>query len=816
MKSQLFALSVLLLIVTSNQLSAVAQMQYQPPPEPLDQLLDAPATPNVSLSPDRQMIALLHRPGMPSIGDVSAPEKRLAGLRINSRIHGQSRASKYSKITLKSLESDDQCSVSGIPESGGIRNVAWAPGGAHLSFTVDMDDRVDLYVVEVASCIAKKLARIAVNDVVSGSIRWNPDSQSLLARSIPENHSPMPIEPLAPKGPVILENLGEEAAARTYQDLLTNPYDEELFAWFLQSQLLEITLDGLVNQLGKQGLALTPMPSPDGNYILVREILEPFSYLVPASRFSHRYTVYDSQGQFVREIAELPLAENVPVAFGSTIMGPRSMAWRADAPATLVWVEALDGGDGGIEAQWRDEILLLDAPFDSNPISLTKLQLRYSGVLWGTDSIALVMETWWSTRQTKTSLVNPSSPGEIVQVIFDRSTEDRYGNPGSFQRIRSDQGTLVLRMRENQLFLIGTGASEQGDRPFLKNYDITTGETTTLFQSESPHYERPVTFIDESNILTIQESVDSPPNYYVRNLDDRSLRAVTDFEHPYPELVKMVKEDLIYSRSDDVPLKSTLYLPPGYDVERDGPLPTLIWAYPREFKNAAYAGQRTGSPYRFKFMSYSGAIPYVTQGYAVLDATSMPVIGEGENEPNDTFRGQLVANAQAAINAGVERGVVDANRVAIGGHSYGAFMTANLLAHSDLFRAGIARSGAYNRTLTPFGFQREERLFWESPETYYSMSPFMHADKVNEPILLIHGEADNNSGTFPIQSQRFYGALKGLGKTARLVMLPNESHGYRARESVGHVLWETTRWLDTYVKNSDVPTRSEPELSPEM
>ena len=435
-------------------------------------------------------------------------------------------------------------------------------------------------------------------------------------------------------------------------------------------------------------------------------------------------------------------------------------------------------------------------------MSLVKLQLRYSGVLWGNESLALVMETWWSTRQQKTSLLNPSDPGEITRVVFERSTEDRYSNPGTFQRTRTAQGTSVLQMDGNHLLLVGTGASDDGDRPFLRKLNLDTGETVTLFQSEAPYYERPVSVIEGSRILTVRESVDDPPNYFVRDLEEGSLAAVTNFEHPYPELAAMTKEDLNYVRADGVPLKATLYLPPDYNSERDGPLPTLIWAYPREFKNAAFAGQRSGSPFRFKYMSYSGAIPYVTQGYAVLDGTSMPVIGEGEEEPNDTFREQLVANAQAAIDAGVARGVVDPNRVAIAGHSYGAFMTANLLAHSDLFRAGIARSGAYNRTLTPFGFQREERLFWESPETYYTMSPFMHADKVNEPILLIHGEADNNSGTFPLQSRRFYGALKGLGKTARLVMLPHESHGYRARESVGHVLWETTRWLDTYVKNA--------------
>lgn len=790
-----------LLFLTSSIHSAMAQLDYQAPPDPLNQLLDAPATPSVRLSSDGTLIALLQRQGLPSIEEVAAPELRLAGMRINPRINGPSRVSAFSGISIKSIDSGQERPVTGIPNSARIRNVSWSPDGMHMAFTVDLTDRIELYIADVSTASARKLTDIIVNDITFGSLTWNPDSRSLLVRAVPEDRGPMPVEPLAPAGPVIQENLGEEAPARTYQDLLSNPHDEDVFAWFMASQILRITLDGEISTIGSQGLGLTPRPSPDGNYILIRALHRPFSYLVPAGRFPHSYTVYDSQGQMVKQIAQLPLSENVPVAFGSTTQGPRSMAWRQDVPATLVWVEALDGGDGAAEAMWRDEVYLLDAPFESSPVSLVKLQLRYGGVLWGSESIAIVQETWWSTRQTKTSLLNPSEPGQITKVLFERSTEDRYSNPGSFDMTQTPQGAYVLRMQENQLFLMGQGASQEGDRPFLRTLDLNSGETKTLFQSEDPNYERPVSIIDDANILTIRESVEDPPNYFVRNLENGSLSAVTEFEHPYPELANVLKKDIHYTRADGVSLKATLYLPPGYDNEEDGPLPALIWAYPQEFKSAAFAGQRTGSPFRFKYISYSGAIPYVTQGYAVLDGASMPVIGEGKEEPNDTFREQLIANAQAAIDAGVAQGVVDPDRVAIAGHSYGAFMAANLLAHSDLFRAGIARSGAYNRTLTPFGFQREERLFWESPETYYTMSPFMHVDKVNEPILLIHGEADNNSGTFPLQSRRFYGALKGLGKTARLVMLPHESHGYRARESVGHVLWETTRWLDMYVKD---------------
>jgi dipeptidyl aminopeptidase/acylaminoacyl peptidase len=365
------------------------------------------------------------------------------------------------------------------------------------------------------------------------------------------------------------------------------------------------------------------------------------------------------------------------------------------------------------------------------------------------------------------------------------------------------------------LFLTGQGASPEGNRPFLRTLDLQTGETTELFRSEAPYYESPVDLLDveEKTLLTSRESATDVPNYFVRDLDAGTVTAITNFPHPYPELVDIQKEFITYHRADGVQMTATLYLPAGYDAQRDGALPGLVWAYPREFKSADAASQVSDSPYRFTRVSYWGAVPFVTQGYAVLDNASMPIVGEGDMEPNDAFRKQLVMNAQAIIDEGSRRGVLDPDRVAVGGHSYGAFMTGNLLAHSDLFRAGIARSGAYNRTLTPFGFQSEERLFWDAPEIYFGMSPFMHADKVNEPILLIHGEADNNSGTFPIQSERFYNALKGLGATARLVMLPHESHGYRARESLLHMLWEENRWLEKYVKNA--PPRSDGEVKVE-
>lgn len=794
----------ILLLVFAAILTAQthAQMTYQMPPDPLGQLVDAPSTPVVRVSPQGDMMLWMHPPRLAPIAALAAPELRLAGMRINPRTNGPSRSRGYLALGIKPLDDQPERRITGWPDEHLARNVSFSPDGARLAFTVDMDDGIHLYVADVATAEAQRLGPWAVNNTAGTPYSWMSDSQSLVVLTVPDDRGAAPEPTLAPLGPVVQDNEGLKAPARTYQDLLASPHDEAVFEHHVTSKIVVVSLDGTETAIGSAGLVTSARPSPDGQYILVTEMHRPFSYLVPAFRFPRTYTVYDRAGTLVREIARTPLAENVPTSFGSVATGPRSLNWRSDAPATIYWVEALDGGDAKAEADLRDEVFMLAAPFESAPSSLTKLALRYGGIQWGHAELALISESWRATRNMRTWVLNPSDPSQSPEKLFEYSYEDRYNNPGNPVTRPGPWGRSVLHIEDGKLYMTGAGASDEGDRPFLRTLDIETAETETLFQSESPYYELPVTLLDDGRLLTRRESVDEVPNYFVRDLEAGTIETVSDFAHPYPELTSITKEFIQYERADGVPLSATLYLPPGYDSQRDGPLPGLVWAYPREYKSATAAGQRSGSPYRFKYVSYSGAVPYVTQGYAILDGAAMPVIGEGDAEPNDTFREQLVANAQAVIDEGASRGILDPERVAIAGHSYGAFMTANLLAHSDLFKAGIARSGAYNRTLTPFGFQAEERLYWESPETYYTMSPFMHADKVNEPILLIHGEADNNSGTYPVQSRRFYSALKGLGKTARLVMLPHESHGYRSRESVLHVLWETSRWLDLHVKNA--------------
>ena len=780
---------------------AVGDDGYKMPPKAIRDLVDAPLTPVVSISSDKKHILILERASLPSIEELSQTELRLAGLRINPKTNGRSRSSYYTGIVVQEIKSGRQKIIKGLPKDGRISNVGWSPNGKHIAMTVIRGSQINLYTVDIKSSKAKLLFKSPLNTIYGTPFYWLSNSKGLVTKTIISGRGDPPKLSSMPKGPVVQENLGKKAAVRTYQDLLTNSYDEALFKYYMNAQVVYVNLKGKTKKIGQPGIIRRNEPSPDGNYILLETIHQPFSYLVPLYRFPILVEVLDIEGNPVHTLRDIPLAESIPIGRDAVISGPRSFGWRADLGATIYYVEALDGGDPNVIIEHRDQVYTIDPPFNVNPEPFVKLNLRYSGIQWGNREIALVSARKWSIRRTTTWLVNPSN--KSAEKIIDRSYEDRYADPGRPMTDQNQYGRSVLLLVGNghTIYMSGNGASPEGDLPFVDEFSLKTKKTVRLWRAEAPYYETPISIFDpiKKVVLTRRESKDEIPNYYLRSLIDGSVSSVTDFKHPYPQMKGVYKEMLTYKRADGIDLSATLYLPPGRKPG-DGPLPLLVWAYPREFKTSKAASQVVGSPHRFSRISPTSPLIMLAYGYAVLSGATMPIIGEGDSQPNDAYVKQLVGSAQAAVDIMIERGITTKDQIAIGGHSYGAFMTANLLAHSDIFQAGIARSGAYNRSLTPFGFQSEERTFWEAPEIYFAMSPFMHAQKVNEPILLIHGEADNNSGTFPVQSKRFYHALKGHGATAKLVMLPHESHGYRARESVMHMLWETANWLDTYVK----------------
>jgi dipeptidyl aminopeptidase/acylaminoacyl peptidase len=786
---------------------------YRLPPEPIPQILDTPPTPSLFVSPDRRHIALLERPGLPPIEELAEPELRLAGARINPRTNGPSRASFYRGLRFQRLDDRSTREVA-LPAEARLSSIDWSPDGSMLAFANTAEDGIELWVADVRTGHTRRILGPELNATLGSAFQWAPDGASLLVQRVVPGRGEPPLAPHVPSGPVIQENFGPAAPVRTYQDLLGNPHDEALFDYYFTSELAWVEVaTGTVTPIGQPRIHAGFSLSPDGEYILIRHYKRPYSYIAPAFAFATEVNVLDRNGRQIHQVQDRPEVTLPPIGRDMVNTGPRVPQWRADTPSQLLWVEAMDGGNARQPAEVRDRVFVLDSPFDGEPTVLIDLDQRFSGVQWGREDFALVRTLWRTNSRTKTFIVSPGAPGAAPRLLWDRSAEDRYGDPGTPVTAPTSSGFRVLRFSPDgrSLFLSGTGASPRGDYPFLDRLDLATTTTERLWQAEDPFYEYVAAILNDgvSLLLTRRESADEAPNYFLRDLAADSVSALTSYPDPAPQLAGIQRQIITYPREDGILLSATLFTPPGYEAERDGPLPAILWAYPREFRDAAAASQITDSPNRFSRPTGSSHLFLLTQGYAIIDGPAMPIIGEGDVEPNDTYIEQLVASARAAVERAVEMGVVDRDRVGVGGHSYGAFMTANLLAHSDLFRAGVARSGAYNRTLTPFGFQAEPRSFWEARDVYLSMSPFNYAHQIRVPVLLVHGEADNNSGTFPIQSERMFQALKGHGAIARLVMLPLESHGYVARESVLHVLAETVEWMDRYVKNAPPRTAAQ-------
>jgi dipeptidyl aminopeptidase/acylaminoacyl peptidase len=529
--------------------------------------------------------------------------------------------------------------------------------------------------------------------------------------------------------------------------------------------------------------------------------------LVTAQGFPSTLSISDLKGTTVKVLAELPSSEGTPSGYDNTQNVPRAFDWRDDEAATITWAMPLDSGLIKNKVEYHDAVYALSAPFTGTAKELFKTKFRYAGTSWGDATLALVQENSRTRQMRRVSRFNSST--NSLELLFERNQTDAYNDPGTPVTTKNAFGRQVIQTIENGKKLLmnnTTGSSAKGDLPYLAKFDLSSKQNEIIWRCAEGSYEFVAEVLDANKLVLItrKEAQKEVPNYYLKNLMLRIAdQPLTSFSNPYPQLDGVTKQKISYKRADGVDLTGDLYLPKGYNKEKDGLLPVLMWAYPREFNSAADAAQVRGSQSKFTTISWASPIFYVTQGFAVLDNAEFPIVAaSADKKPNDNFVAQLQMNAEAAINKLADLGVGDRKRVAVGGHSYGAFMTANLLAHTSLFKAGIARSGAYNRTLTPFGFQNEDRTYWQAPQLYFEMSPFSYANNIKTPILLIHGDSDDNPGTFPINSERLYNAVKGHGGTVRFVFLPYEAHSYRGKENLLHMLWEQNQWLDKYVKNA--------------
>jgi dipeptidyl aminopeptidase/acylaminoacyl peptidase len=800
--------SFLILILLVQTAFGQDKIKYQKPPQEILELVDITLPPKVRIDYQGVNMIMMYRNLHQSIEDLSDTELKLAGLRINPEANISSRITYFNNIHIKKTSEEESKQVQGLPDHPRMAHFYWSPDQSKMAFTNTTRTGVELWVLDMNSGIANQITKAKVNANISEPYQWFQDGKSLLVKLIPDSRKGLKKDSKydIPEGPMVTETSGDNIQNETFQDLLKNPDDEFNFEQLCLSELHQVDLNGTSTLWAPKRMYTDIKFSPDGNYVMISQLNKPFSYMVPYSRFPFKTILYTSSGEPLRAVNQVPLIEQLPNGFMSRREGKRDLQWRYDKPSSIVWVEALDGGDQSTDAEFRDEIFQMDVPAYGDVKSLIKLKNRFLRIDWCDDEHAVAYDWWWNSRNMKSYLFNPSDPESESTIISDRNYQDRYNDPGQFAAYRNQYGHYVLINEKNNFFLIGEGFSEEGQFPFINKYNIKSGKITNVYKSEYTDKMEVILDILDAKEMKFIVSLESPSeyvNYFFKTVKGKNVSKtrLSNFQNPFTSIQNVHKEVISYKRKDGLELSATMYLPVGYDMKNKEKMPLIIWAYPYEFKDKQSASQITSNPNQFTFPNYDSMIWWVTRGYVVLDDAAFPIVGEGDKQPNDTYIEQLVANAEAAIDAVDSLGYIDRNRVAVGGHSYGAFMTANLLTHTDLFAAGIAQSGAYNRSLTPFGFQNERRNYWEAPEVYTAMSPFMHADKMKTPLLLIHGDADNNSGTFPMQSERYFKALKGLGATARLVMLPKESHLYRAKESIMHVLWEQDQWLEKYVKN---------------
>ena len=777
-------------------------MPYQTPADDIVSIIDAPPTPAASLAPGRRFVALVHFESHPPVALLARPHLALAGLRLDPGIGGRKRIRRLTGFSVIAVPGGQPRWID-LPEGKSVSVPTWASDGRRFAFTLDEPDGIGVWVADAQAATAAEVPAVRVRDVLGGdpisggsTVRWSRDASTLLVLGSTAPAGPPPPEPIEPR---LEDTAGKRSQMATYADLLHTDADADLFEELATTVPRRVDPDsGAATELGPPGLYYHLSESPDRQHLLVYRLQRPFSFRVPFPFFARRVEVWTADGELERVVADLPVGDEVPRHGVPT--GPRMVSWEESMPASLVWTEALDGGDPTVKAEYRDEVHRLAAPFDESPQPRIQVEHRCLGWYDMAAPGQLLITEHDRDRRWLTSRLTDLAAPQDSRVIFDHSVDEAYLDPGTPVMTVHPDGTRTVLQDGHQIYLRGDGASPDGDRPFLDRLDLSDLATKRLWRSPVDAYEQVLGFAgdDRETLLIWHESRTEPPNLAAVRPSGGDRTLLTSFPDPHPQLTGMDKRLLSYDRGDQVKLTSLLHLPPGYDQERDGPLPVVIWAYPLDYGDAATAGQVRGTTERFTRLMAAEPIWFVLRGYAVLQNATMPVIGDPETM-NDTYVEQISAAARAHIRALTDMGIADPQRVAVGGHSYGAFMTANLLAHTDLFAAGIARSGAYNRSLTPFGFQTERRNFWEAASVYDRVSPYRYADQISAPLLLIHGELDANSGTFPIQSERLFQALQGTGGTARLVILPYENHGYVARESVLQMLAEQFGWLERWL-----------------
>ena len=781
------------------------------------------------VSPTHDTILLVSWQDYPSITRVATPFLRLAGVRVEPGNHSKHDTPGGYGITpcarsfdLVHVADSTQAHVA-LPATACPGEPVWAADGKHFAFVNLAPDSVELWIADATTARVHKIPGVRLNPMFDDAMMWMPDQKTLLVKLVPRGLGAPPAKTSAPTGPSIQETEGQKGQSSTYEvrDTLNNRHDEDVFDYYAASQLALVNVSsGAITPLGKQANYESLDPAPGGKHIFVTKIHKPYSYINTYDHFPKQVEVWDISQPTriaVHTIASLPLADRIPIHGVTT--GPRDFSWRGTDPATLIWAEALDNGDWNVDVPNRDKIMLSKAPFSTPPVEIVRTVQRYAGYQWSEQpSIALLTEFDGNRHWKKTFIVNVDDSQQKPRLLWDLSTQELYKNPGSPVTRQLPDGATVIRQEGDSIYLRGQGSSTEGDRPFLDRLNLATEQSERLFRSDKTCYEQFLAFAgqDSKTFLTWHQSPTDPPNAFKRTIENKidppeeeatyssTSAAITHIPDPSPA-VRAIKKRLVkYKRADGLDLSFTLYTPPGY--QEGTRVPAILYAYPLDYADPSAAGQVSGSQNTFTRLRQYRFL--LLAGYAIIDNASFPIVGDPK-KAYDTYLDQLVADAKAAVDEAVRLGVADRDRIGVTGHSHGALMTVNLVAHSDLFRAGVATSGSYNKTLTPFGFQNERRSVWEAPDVYLKVSPFFVADKIKTPLLLMHGAEDANPGTTPLQSSKLFEAIRGNGGTTRLVLLPHEPHWYTAKESNEQEVYEMLRWFDKYVRNAPAGTPAE-------
>jgi len=835
-----FKLALGLVLFLLSGLVSAQKISYMQPPKEIVEIISAKPLPEVAFSNDYKKAVISGKESsMSELSYIAGSEFRVAGLRIDNNF-SNTRQQFSNELSILDVESGSINQVTGLPQNAKISNIDWSPSGKYFCFINNTPQKLELWRVDAVTAVSEKLNTLKLNAVLSEPYSFL-DDERIMYKCVPDNAGLRPESQPIPQGPVVQEHKGAGRSARTSPDMIASYYDEQVFDYYATSQLALFSSAGNTI-VGKPALYRSLSLSPNKEYMIVTTEQKPYSYQRGHQSYPYRTEVWNIKGEFVKmlednKVGNLSMRPDEDFADDTAMqdsvrtpkrgMKESNWRWRSDLPQTLVWNESeaasRGGRDGGnrpadfVDTVKSDApkqktfIYQQDAPFTSEKTILLKSEGRVDNLVWCNKTFALFTTTDSKAKLRNTFSFVPCDTTVNPRLLISQTTElDTIGNFPVFGRpymVNNQFGEKILYTDEkNSLFYLTDSKrrdSEGDNFWFIDKIDTKTAKIENVWTGKAPFLEtvEAITDFKKLKFISRKESNTDVPNYFLVDIKGKKSRQLTNFHDPYPSIQKMQRRFVSYKRADGLTLTANLYLPENYDPTKQGKLPVFMWGYPYEYKTRALAEKRRAARYAFARPGYSSPLYWATQGYAVLDDFAVPIVAENKKkEPNDRFIKELVMDAEAAINYLDSIGVGDKERVAVGGHSYGAFMTANLLAHTKLFKAGIARSGAYNRSLTPFGFQSESRNYWKAQSLYNQMSPFNYADSLKTPILLIHGQLDNNQGTFPVQSERLYHALAGLGGTVRYVQLPFEAHRYSAKESVLHVLYETHRWLEKYLK----------------